>query len=279
VRTLIFLTTMTPLTPVRPATRWRSLLGSLIAAGFCIASPQGSTAQESIRTVVSQPAAWTNYTGIHPISDKWRVLAELQFRQYDAGRQPMQRFVRTGLLRVLSPGVRVGGGYLFAHTFPPEDFVPTVIRFSEHRLWQQFDMNATTGKFSWNHRYRLEQRWLQRLGTTGPDSAQPIGWNYSNRLRYMARVVRAPGGGAPKNGKLYLAASNELFMNFGQKVRFNLFDQNRAFVGVGKQWSPKLRTELGYMNHIVLRANGTDMERNHTVVLAFASDARWFGRP
>ena len=251
---------------------------NVLAAIACIAAGNRSHAQESIRTVVSQPAAWVNYTGIHPVSDQWRVLAELQFRQYDGGRQPMQRFVRTGLLRVVTPGVRMGGGYLFAHTSPPEDFVPTVIRFSEHRLWQQFDMNANTGKFAWNHRYRLEQRWTQRLGTSGPDSAQHLGWNYSNRMRYMARVVRAPGGGPPKNGKLYLAAYNELFMSFGRNVRFNVFDQNRAFVGLGKQWSPKFRAELGYMNQLVLRANGTDMERNHTVMLAFASDAVWFGR-
>ncbi|MBC8086340.1 MAG: DUF2490 domain-containing protein [Phycisphaerae bacterium] len=244
---------------------------------MCIATASRSYGQESIRTTVSQPAAWVNYTGIHPVSDKWRVLAELQFRQYDAGRQPMQRFVRTGLLRVVTPGVRMGGGYLFAHTSPPEDFVPVVVRFSEHRLWQQFDMNANTGKFSWNHRYRLEQRWTQRLGASGADSAQHLGWNYSNRMRYMARVVRAPGGGPPKNGKLYLAAYNELFMSFGRNVRFNVFDQNRAFVGLGKQWSPKFRAELGYMNQLVLRANGTDMERNHTVMLAFASDAAWFG--
>lgn len=244
----------------------------LTAALSVLAAAPGA-AQESIRHIVDQKAAWLSYTGIHPISNNWRLLAETQIRQYDGGKQPMQRFVRTGLLRALAPGVRAGIGYMFAHTSPPEEFVPTVVRFTEHRTFQQFDMNATTGRFAWNHRYRLEQRWLERLGTTGADSAQHLGWNYSNRARYLARVTTSPGGGAPKNGKNYLTAYDEIFISFGRIVRYNVFDQNRAFVGIGHQWSPKLRAELGYLNQFVLRGNGTDAERNHTLVLAFSSDA------
>lgn len=189
----------------------------------------------------------------------------------------MQRFIRTGLLRVLVPGVRAGGGYMFAHTSPPEEFVPTVVRFTEHRTWQQFDMNANTGRYAWNHRFRLEQRWQERLGTKGADSAQHVGWNYTNRARYAARIVTsAGGGGAPKNGKPYLVLSDELFISFGRIVRYNVFDQNRLFAGVGYQWSAKLRAEAGYLNQFVLRSNGTDAERNHTLFIGFASDAPLF---
>lgn len=245
-----------------------------LAAAFSIFPDSTANAQESVRKTADQGATWINYTGIHPISDKWRVLAEAQLRQYDLGQQPMQRFLRGGLLRVIAPGVRVGGGYLFAHTYPPEEFVPTVVRFTEHRTWQQFDMNAATGRFAWNHRYRLEQRWLERMGTSGADSAKRVGWNYSNRMRYMARATTSQGGGgAPKDGKFYLTAFDELFVSFGEKVRYNVFDQNRVFVGVGHQWSPKLRAEFGYMNQIVLRGNGVDTERNHTLMLSFISDA------
>lgn len=234
------------------------------------------SAQESIRHVVDQPAAWLAFTGINPISEKWRLLSEVQIRQYDGGRQPMQRFFRTGLLRVLTPGVRAGAGYMLAHTSPPEEFVPIVVRFTEHRTFEQFDMNAATGRFAWNHRYRLEQRWLERLGTTGADSAKHLGWNYTNRFRYMARVTTSPGGGPPKNGKPYLSAYDEVFVSFGRVVRYNVFDQNRAFAGVGYQWSPKLRAEFGYLNQFVLRSNGTDAERNNTIFLGFYSDAPFY---
>ncbi|MGV3709087.1 MAG: DUF2490 domain-containing protein [Gemmatimonas sp.] len=247
---------------------------SVVAGALALCLSTHTFAQESVRKTADQGAAWINYTGIHPISDKWRWLAEAQLRQYDLGRQPMQRFVRTGLLRVLTPGVRVGGGYFFAHTTPPEEFVPIAVTFTEHRLWQQFDMNAATGRFAWNHRYRLEQRWLERLGTSGADSAQRVGWNYSNRMRYMARATTSQGGGgAPKDGKFYLTAFDELFISFGEKVRYNVFDQNRLFLGVGRQWSPKLRVEFGYLNQIALRGNGVDTERNHTLMLSFISDA------
>ena len=91
-----------------------------------------------------------------------------------------------------------------------------------------------------------------------------------------ARVTTSPGGGAPKNGRNYLTAYDEIFINFGRVVRYNVFDQNRLFAGVGYQWSPKLRAEAGYLNQFVLRSNGTDAERNHTLFLGFASDAPLF---
>ncbi|MEO7997978.1 MAG: DUF2490 domain-containing protein [Gemmatimonadaceae bacterium] len=248
-------------------------LAAFAVSAFAAFDATPLAAQESIRHVVDQPAAWLAFSGANPISDKWRLLSDVQIRQYGAGRQPMQRFFKLGLLRVLTPGVRAGAGYMLAHTSPPEEFVPTVVRFTEHRMFEQFDMNAATGRFAWNHRYRLEQRWLERLGTSGADSATHLGWNYSNRFRYMARVTTSRGGGAPKNGKPYITAYNELFVSFGRIVRYNVFDQNRAFAGVGYQWSPKLRAELGYLNQFVLRGNGTDAERNHTLLLAFSSEA------
>ena len=262
--------------PLRFLHRLLPAVTALVLIAAATPAVPSLAAQETIRHTEDEKGAWLAFTATNPISDKWRLLTEVQIRQYDAGKQPMQRFFRTGLLRVLTPGVRAGAGYLFAHTYPPEEFVPVVTRTSEHRMFEQLDMNATTGRFAWNHRYRLEQRWLERLGTAGADSAQHLGWNYSNRFRYMGRVTTAPGGGAPKNGKPYVTAYDEIFLSFGRVVRYNVFDQNRAFAGVGYQWSPKFRAELGYLNQFVLRSNGTDAERNHILLLGFYSDAPLF---
>jgi hypothetical protein len=55
-------------------------------------------------------------------------------------------------------------------------------------------------------------------------------------------------------------------------VRNNVFDQNRAFAGVGYRWSPVLRAEVGYQHHYVLRASGAQAERNHTLLATVFSD-------
>jgi hypothetical protein len=67
--------------------------------------------------------------------------------------------------------------------------------------------------------------------------------------------------------------SDELFVSFGRNVRSNVFDQNRLFGGVGYRVRATLGVEAGYLNHLVLRGNGTDVERNHTLLIGISSDA------
>ena len=126
-----------------------------------------------------------------------------------------------------------------------------------------------------DHRYRLEQRWVERRSGTVEESRREA-WTYSNRARYLLRGTLAPGGGAPQGGEPYLAAYDELFVGFGRNVRNNVFDRNRAFVGVGYRWGPALGVEVGYLNQYALRASGTEAERNHVVLVNFVSDAPFF---
>jgi hypothetical protein len=224
---------------------------------------------QSPRRVDDEAATWIAYTGVHPLSPNWRLHLETQLRQTEGTRQPQQRLFRTALLRVLNPAVRVGGGYGFTRAYPPEEFVTNPQPVNEHRTYLQVDLNQPAGPLHVDHRYRLEQRWIQRLQTSTTDA----GWTYTNRARYFLRGYLAPGGGTPSDGEAYVVAYDEVFVNFGKNVRNNVFDQNRLFAGVGYRWSRALSTEVGYMNQLAVRSSGTDVERNHTIVIAFSSSA------
>jgi hypothetical protein len=87
-------------------------------------------------------------------------------------------------------------------------------------------------------------------------------WRYENRLRYMLRttVPLVPS----KN--TYLYGSNEIFLNFGENVDANEFDQNRAIIGIGHRLNASTRIELGYMHQTIHRRGGQVWENNHTLV-------------
>ena len=227
---------------------------------------------QSPRRTDDESGIWTTYTGLHPVGDRWRLHLEAQLRQTESFRQPSQRLVRAGLLRVLTPAARTGVGYSFVRTRPPEEFVTDPQSFAEHRVYEQLDLRLLTGPFAVDNRYRLEQRWLERLGT-GAELGRRLGWTYTNRARYQLRASSAWGGGPPRDGAPYAFASNEVFVNFGRNVRNNVFDQNRLSTGVGYRFGRALSVETGYLNQIVLRSNGTDVERNHLIVVGFTSEA------
>ncbi|HEY9227025.1 MAG TPA: DUF2490 domain-containing protein [Gemmatimonadaceae bacterium] len=234
--------------------------------------PSTSTAQSPRRTNDEQ-ATWLAYTGIHPLSPNWRLQLEAQLRQTEGASQPQQRLFRTALLRVLMPGVRAGAGFATTRTYPPDEFVANPAPFSEHRVYEQLDLRQPIGRLVLDHRYRLEQRWVERLTTTSTGASEHDGWTYTNRARYFLRTIVAPGGGPPENGETYFVGYDEVFVNFGQNVRANIFDQNRIFAGVGHRWSAAFSLEVGYLNQIVLRSNGTDVERNHTILIGLQSEA------
>lgn len=246
------------------------------AFGFAIVAAATPLAAQSPRRTDDERASWITYTGIHPLTPRWRLQLEAQLRQTEGTAQPAQRLFRTALLRVLNPAARTGVGYAFVRTRPPEEFVVDPQPFNEHRLFEQLDLRLVTGPLVFDNRYRLEQRWLERVGT-GAQSGEHLGWTYVNRMRYLLRGTLVPGGGPPRDRVPYVFGADEVFVNFGRNVRNNVFDQNRASVGVGYRFSRALGAELSYLNQIVLRSSGTDVERNHTIVIGFTSEAP-FGR-
>lgn len=249
----------------------RGVIARRLAAFLLFLLPAAAHAQ-SLRRTNDENSTWLAYTGVHPISKNWRLQLEAQLRQTEGMSQPQQRLFRTALLRVLSPAVRVGGGYAVTRTYPPDEFVVDAQRFTEHRTYQQLDLRLQTGAVLWDHRYRLEQRWGERLSTTTTNFGERLGWTYTNRARYFLRTIVAPGGGAPEKGEGYFVAYDEVFINFGDQVRNNVFDQNRVFVGAGYRFRPTFGMEAGYLSQIILRGNGTDVERNHTLLIALFSE-------
>lgn len=250
------------------------LLGA--AALLLLLTPAAGLAQSAgpARRVSHNSASWFAYTGTHPVSPDWRVLLEGQIRRVGPVADPQAWLLRTALIRGLGQNASVGGGYLhqvgYRYGFGGE-LAPT----HEHRTFQQLELRQRAGPIAFAHRYRLEQRWVERL-QAADDEVQRIGWTYTNRARYQLRATAAPGGGAAEDGEPYLTVYDEPFVSFGRNVRGNVFDQNRAFAGAGYRWSRALRLEIGYLHNYVLRSSGREAESNHTLLATFFSEAPLF---
>lgn len=231
------------------------------------------TAQaQPARTTVENRHAWLGYIGDHALAplSKSSIHVESQIRRGDLGAAWQQLLLRGGLTRTLSAGVRATGGYAFVRTFPYGE-APVRAAFPEHRVWQQISLAHGAGLVSITHRYRLEQRWIGTMGIVDP--TQIVGWRYLNRVRYLARASLPVSGVASRPGHTYLAGSGELFTSFGRDVQLNVFDQSRFSAALGRQVTPTLRVEAGYLQQYILKATGRDAERNHTLQLSLLSTA------
>lgn len=212
-------------------------------------------AQDRIATVNQH--AWYNYFGDHPLSKNWGIHLEGQWRRHDLGLKWQQLLLRPGVNYELNANVTLTAGYAFVDTFRYGDY-PAPFRFPEHRLFEQVLLKQNIGRVNFQHRYRLEQRYLGQKDQAG---SRIESWRYENRFRYLVKASIP----FTQKGKTYLALYDEIFVNFGRNVAANVFDQNRAYVAVGFPIAKETKLEAGYMMQTVQQRNGRVFEWNNTL--------------
>jgi hypothetical protein len=207
---------------------------------------------------------WLNYVGDHPLgNDPWGLHLEAQVRRADYGENWQQLLLRPGINYTFSPALTLSAGYAWVETYPYGD-IPVAADFPEHRLWEQAVVSHKAFGLDWTHRFRLEQR---RIGEVNAATGDVANWRYENRIRYMLRTTIP----LSDDKKWYLALWDEVFFNFGSNVSMNYLDQNRAFIGLGRQLSDTTRLEIGFMEQTIQRRGGNIWENNHTVTVWLTS--------
>jgi len=98
-------------------------------------------------------------------------------------------------------------------------------------------MRNTIDRCSFEHRYRLEQRWLQSAD----------GSRYLNRIRYLLRMNIPLNTKEIEQGTLFLSFYDELFVHISDTP----FDRNRLYGAIGYQIMPNANIQLGFMAQTV----------------------------
>ena len=240
--------------------------------GFSVAAQQ--------KNVDNQALSWFCYFGTYRLTDKLSLWTELQLRRADFANEWQQVLPRVGINYHYRDNIVFTAGYAYLWTYPyGEQPIALDQPRYEHRPWQQVTLLHSSGKVTFQHRYRLEQRFLQNW--TPPDPATGLrsireGYEWQNRMRYRflltLPITRTPEG----RQKLFATVYDEIFINFGSNIGFNLFDQNRIGTTLGYQFTKQFNFQLGYMNQAIQKANGRDVENNHalTAFLTFNVDFR-----
>ena len=177
---------------------------------------------------------WLMYFGTNKLSDKYSLHTEVQLRLYEPFGNFNQLLLRTGINYHInnSSVLSMGYGYIPTETFDKE---LAASRSVEHRVWEQFILTNSIGRLFFEHRYRLEQRWIYNAADH----------RYLNRLRYRI-LVSIPLNNAAMNEKtFFISLYNEVFLNITETP----FDQNRLFGALGYKVNNSLSMQAGYLRH------------------------------
>ena len=175
---------------------------------------------------------WLIYIGSKKIDSKWNIHNEVQYRNYNAIGDLEQLLLRTGVGYNLSPNnnnILLGYGFIRSENY---DDLDEKSANNEHRIYQQFTTKQSFGRVKWQHRYRLEERFVSS--------------GFKLRFRYFLAAKVALNKPKLEKNTIYLSAYNEVFIN--NKNTF--FDRNRMYGGLGYVLNKNVKLELGYMNQL-----------------------------
>ncbi|MBX2829131.1 MAG: DUF2490 domain-containing protein [Flavobacteriaceae bacterium] len=179
--------------------------------------------------------AWYMVFTTNKISEDFSIHAEAQARYYETFGNFNQLLLRGGLNYHISDKAMVTLGYGNITTDTNFGDVDGEENITENRIYQQFVLRNSVGKFKFSHRYRLEQRFIDHP-VTGKDT--------QHRARYFLRVTY------PINDDWFLTAYDEVFINLQEPI----FGQNRLYAALGYNVSNNLAIQAGYLkNHFTGR--------------------------
>lgn len=215
------------------------------------------------RQILTNHHAWYNYFGNHRFTEKWGVHTELQLRRANWLPQTQQTLARIGTDYRLNDHVMITAGYAWIFT-DRYGKLPATKAYQENRAWQQIHLIQQLSKITLQHRYRLEQRWVEAFSS----DTTPTQTIYSNRIRYRFQTLIPLNNQKIELNTWFVVFNNEVWINFGKNIKYNIYDQNRAYAGIGYQFSKSGNAQLGYLHQAIFKADGIHVESNHTVHVA-----------
>ena len=126
--------------------------------------------------------SWYMYFGNHRITERWGIHTEYQFRRHGWMEEWQQSLLRVGVDHFFPQGLQLTAGYGWIVSYPYGE-QPIATTFTEHRIWQQLILNQSVWRIGFNHRFRMEQRFLENRVANSLGEYELEGFNYSNRGR------------------------------------------------------------------------------------------------
>ena len=220
----------------------RTWAGRLI--GLLLFATTALTPLSAQNTGEEELGGWYMYFGTNRLSDRWSLHTEAQWRHYQWKGNFNQLLLRTGMNYHIDQGAIATFGYAYIGTDPTFEDAPSGSNyFLEHRIFEQFILHNKVWEFRIEHRYRLEQRFLD----FGQDS------DTQHRARYRLQVT------LPLTDTFFVNLYDEVFIN----LQGEAFNQNRLYAALGIHITENSSIQLGYLkNHF----RGIDFDRLQVAV-------------
>ena len=136
-------------------------------------------------------------------------------------------------------------------TYDWQDIIGGVKQKNELRIWQQFVIDQMLTRIKFEHRFRIEQAWINR--------------KFRNRFRYRINMVIPLNSKEVKKNTVFLTGFNEIFLTDTPPY----FMRNRILLGLGYAATDFLTIQSGWINQFEYSFSNKGAKNYFMLTLAF----------
>lgn len=233
---------------------------------FAITMMLGLSASAQHKEVTRSTNGWFMLMNQLRLNEGWSLSNELHIRRADVYERWQQFLLRPALNYHINPNVELSVGYTYIKNYPYGE-QPVKMKAAENNIWQQLLLKQAIGKVGILHRYRLEERFVDRVRQVNDGQYEINGTDYRQRFRYRI-TANIPLLQFTEQKVLFASVFDELWVNLENDFMLSSFNQNWFYAGLGYQFNKMGNLQAGYLNQVIHKGDGVHYEINPTISVA-----------
>ena len=201
--------------------------------------------QENI--VKDNTNTWFTILNRLTINSKWSVSNELHERQGAFYSEHATFLWRPSIDYHLNADVEISFGYSYINNEPNKPNINPKINAIENNIWEQVLLKHKIGKVNFQHRFRQEHRWYDKITMGSSGNFRKSGTDFANRFRYRI-TVNTPIKTFDNGKEIFFQGFDEIWILQTEGLAPKSFSRNWLYLGLGYKFNAKTNLQLGYMN-------------------------------
>ncbi len=211
----------------------KKVIGLLVLVAFTFSSDGFGQS----KTVTKGNRQWVHYYNQTKVAEKWAIQLDGGYRWENDFLEASQYLVR------IAGGYKIASGLTLAAGFGYwGSYTNSKITVDEWRPHQELRYKRASSKLGISSRIRLEQRFIEANDNNDRQFSR-FNWRFRYYIGISVPVKQFAG---TQDRALRFLIGDELFINAGKEIVYNIFDQNRLLIGPEFQLNRNLAFSLIY---------------------------------
>ncbi len=186
---------------------------------------------------------WIQYYEKAKLNSHWTLLADAGYRRKDLFAETSQYIVRVAMDYQMNPNMRISAGFANLGFY-----TSGTLSKLEFRPYEEWMITHKYNSVKIQHRFRVEERIFK---TASDGIIQPASsFNFRFRYRLMFNIPILNLSKSKSGSKLSLNAGDEILLNAGHSIVYNIFDQNRILIGPAIKIDKNFSVSLTYNDQL-----------------------------